>query len=88
MVEKDLTKGLQALPLKEDADKQNSADAQGTKPEVPSRAITKWKEGENETLMPAYEMIKQELQLQEEEEKYRVYTGTFSYKGDRFRYRL
>ena len=27
-------------------------------------------------------MTKQELQLQEEEEKYRVYMSTFGYKGD------
>ena len=32
--------------------------------------------------MPAYKMTKQELQLQEEEEKYRVYMSTFGYKGD------
>ena len=76
-----MTKDLQALTLKEDADKQNSADAQVTKPEVLEGNI-RAEEGENKTSMPAYEMIKQELQLQEEEEKYRVYTGTFSYEGD------
>ena len=34
MVKKNLTKDLQALTLKEDADKQNSADTQVTKSEV------------------------------------------------------
>ena len=31
---------------------------------------------EDETLVPLYEMMKQELQLQEEEEKYDIYTRT------------
>ena len=80
-VENDLTKDLQALTLKEDADMQNSTDAQVTKPEVPENN-NKAEEEEDETSMPAYRMSKQELQLQEEEEKYRVYMKTFSYEGD------
>ena len=80
-VEKDLTKDLKALTLKEDMDMQDSGDAQVTKPEVLENN-NKAEEEEDKTLMPAYEMTKQELQLQEEEEKYRVYTGTFGYEGD------
>ena len=80
MVEKDLTKYLQALTFKEDADMQNSADAQMAKSEVPENN-NKAKKEEDETSMPAYKMTKQELQLQEEEEKYRVYMSTFGY-GD------
>ena len=76
-----MTKDLQALTLKEDTDRQNSADAQVTKPEVLGDD-NKVEEKENETLVPAYKITKQELQLQEEEEKYRVYMGIFSYKGD------
>ena len=79
MVEKDLTKDLQGLTLKEDTDMQNSADDQVTKSEVLENN-NKVKEEEDETSMPAYEMTKQELQLQEEEEKYRVYTSTFGYE--------
>ena len=81
MVEKDLTKDLQALTIKEDSDMQNSADAQVTKSEVPENNNKAEKE-ENETLMSPYEMTKQQLQLQEEEEKYRVYMSTFRYEGD------
>ena len=81
MVEKNFTKDLKALTLKEDTDKQNSADAQMTMPEVPEDD-SKAEEGENKTLIPAYKMTKQELQLQEEEGKYRVYTSTFGYEGD------
>ena len=80
MVEKDLTKDLQALSLKEDADMQNSADTQVTKSEVLENN-NKAEEEEDETSIPAYKMTKQELQLQEEE-KYRIYTSTFGYKGD------
>ena len=81
MVEKDLTKDLQALTLKEDADMQNSADIQVTKSEVLENN-DKAKEEEDETSIPVYEITKQELQLQEEEETYRVYPSTFGYKGD------
>ena len=48
MVEKDLTKDLQALTLKEGAHIQNSADAQVTKSEVPEDN-NKVKEEEDET---------------------------------------
>ena len=76
-----MTKDLQALTLKEDADMQNSADAQVTKSEV-LESNNKAEEEEDETSMPAYKMTKQELQLQEEEEKYGVYMSTFGYEGD------
>ena len=79
-VEKDLTKYLQALILKEDADIQNSADAKVTKSEVLENN-NKVEEEEDETLMPAYKLTKQELQLQEEE-KYRAYKSTLRYEGD------
>ena len=61
VVDKNLTEDLQALTLKEDMDMQNSADAQVTKPEVPENN-NKAEEEEDETLMPVYEMTKQELQ--------------------------
>ena len=73
MVEKNLTKGFQALTLKEDTDRQNLG-CSGDKPEVLGDD-NKVEENENETSMPAYKMTKQELQLQEEEEKYRVFMG-------------
>ena len=38
-------------------------------------------ERECETSVPKYEMTKQELWLQEEEEKYKVYMSTFGYEG-------
>ena len=80
-IEKDLTQDLQALTLKEDADMQNVADAQMTTSEVLENN-DKAKEEEDVTLVPAYKMTKQELQLQEEEEKYGVYMSTFRYEGD------
>ena len=81
MVEKSLSKDLQALTLKEDVDKQNLPDAQVAKPEV-SGDDNKVGEREHETSMPKYKMTKQEIWLQEEEEKYRVYMSTFGYEGD------
>ena len=81
MVEKSLSKDLQALTLKEDIDKQNLADAQVMKPEV-LEDNNKVGERECKTSVPRYEMTKQELWLQEEEEKYRVYISTFGYEGD------
>ena len=51
-----MTKDLQALTLKEDVGTQNSADAQVTKSEVLENN-NKVEEEEDETLMPAYEMI-------------------------------
>ena len=81
MVEKSLSKDLQALTPKEDVDKQNLADAQVRKPEVPEDD-NKVGERECTTSVPKYEMTKQELWLQEEEEKYKVYMSTFGYEGD------
>ena len=60
-IEKDLTQDLQALTLKEEADKQKSTDAQVTNAEVPENN-DKAKE-QDKTLVPEYEMTKQELQL-------------------------
>ena len=60
-VEKDLKKDLQALTLKGDTNMQNSADAQMTN----SKVLENNNKTEDETLIPAYEMTKQELQLQE-----------------------
>ena len=76
-----MSKGLQALNPKEDADNQNLAHTQETRPEV-SEDNNKVEEKECETLVPKYEMTKQELRLQEEEQKYNIYISTFSYKGD------
>ena len=81
MVEKSLLKDLQALSLKEDADKQNLIDAQVKKPEVLEDS-NKVEERECKTLVPKYEMTKQELWLQEEKEKNYIYTSTFSHEGD------
>ena len=81
MVEKSLTKDLQALTLKEDVDKQNLADAQVTKLEE-LEDNNKVGETKHETLVLKYKMTKQELWLQEEEEKYKVYISKFSYEGD------
>ena len=76
-IEKDLTQDLQALTLKEDAGHvQNLADTQVTKSEVLENN-EKAKEEKDKTSMPAYNMTKQELQLQEEEEKYSIYMSTF-----------
>ena len=71
---------MQALPLKGDTDTQKLADAQATNAEVPENN-NKARE-EDKTSVPAYEMTKQELKLQEEEEKYDIYTSTIWYEGD------
>ena len=81
MVEKSLSKDLQALTLKENTDNQNLVDTQETRPEV-SEDNNKVEEKEHETLVLKYEMTKQELRLQEEEQKYNIYMSTFSYEGD------
>ena len=72
---------MQALTLKEDADNQNLADTQETRPEV-LEDNSKVEEKECKTLALKYGMTKQELSLQEEEQKYNIYMSTFSYKGD------
>ena len=69
-----MSKDLQALTLKKDVDKENLADVQVTKPEEP-KDNNKVLEEECKTFVPKYEMTKQELQLQEEEEKYKIYTA-------------
>ena len=81
MVEKSLSKDLQALTLKEDADNQNLADTQETRLEV-LEDNNKMEEKECETLVLKYKMTKQELRLQEEEQKYNIYMSTFGYEGD------
>ena len=75
-----MTQDLQALTLKEEVDMQKSADTQVMNVEV-SENNDKAKE-QDKTSVPANEMTKQELQLQEEEEKYNIYMNTFGYKGD------
>ena len=81
MVEKSLSKDLQALTLKDNADNQNLADTQGTRLEV-SEDNNKVEERECKTSVLKYEMTKQELRLQEEEQKYNIYMSTFGYEGD------
>ena len=73
-------KDMQALTLKGDMDTQTVADAQVTNVEELDNN-NKMRE-EEETLVLPYEMMKQELKLQEEEEKYDIYTSTIGYKGD------
>ena len=75
-----MTQDLQALTLKGDVDTQKLADAQVTNVEEPEN--NNKAEEEDKTLVPLYEMTNQELQLQEEEEKYDIYTSTFEYKGE------
>ena len=81
MTEESLTKDLQTLTLKEDADKQNLADTKMMKLEELEDG-NKVRERKCEASVSKYEMTKQELWLQEEEEKYKVYTSTFGYEGD------
>ena len=81
MVEKSLSKDLQVLTLKEDVDNKNLADTQETRPEV-SEDNNKVEEKECETSVPKYEMTKQELKLQEEEQKYNIDMSTFCYEAD------
>ena len=59
---------------------QKLADTQAKNVEEPENG-KKAKE-EDRTLVPPYEMMKQELRLQEEEEKHNIYTSTIGYEGD------
>ena len=49
---------------------------------VVSEDNNKMEEKECEMSIPKYEMTKQELRLQEEEQKFNIYMSTFSYEGD------
>ena len=71
---------MQALTLKGDTDTQKLADVQAANVEVPE-SNNKAREEDKTSVLP-YEMMKQELWLQEEEEKYDIYTSTIGYKGD------
>ena len=71
---------MQALTIKEDTENQNLVDTQETRPEV-SEDNDKVEEKECKTSVPKYEMTKQELRLQEEEQKYNIYMSTFDYEG-------
>ena len=62
MVEKSLSKDLQALTLKGDAENQNLADTQETRPKA-SEDNNKAEENECKTLVMKYKMTKQELRL-------------------------
>ena len=67
------------MTLKEDADTQNSTDAL-----APLLGISEKKDKDevsDSLVKPPYEMTKQEIQLQEEQEKYGIYMSTFRYEG-------
>ena len=60
---------------------QNLTDALAPLPEVLEKK-SKTEDKDGNTSKPPYEMIKQELQLQEEEGNYEIYMSNFGYEGD------
>ena len=78
----DLVNGTQDLKLEPKLEIQNFTDIPAPPPDVPEVKC----EGEDgtsrPTVMPMYEMMNQEIQLQIEEEKYGIYISTFRYEGD------
>ena len=75
-----MTQDLQALTLKEKVDKQKSADTHLTNSEVLEN--NNKAEEQDKTSVSAYKMTKKELHMQEEEEKYDIYTNTVGYERD------
>ena len=73
-------KDMQALTLKGDMDTQVVADVQATNVEEPNN--NNQIREEDKTLVPPYEMMEQELQLQKEEAKYNTFISTIGYEGD------
>ena len=78
----DLVNGIQDLMLESKPDTQNLTDILAPPLDVPEVKC----KGEDRTSEPTttltYEMTDQEIQLQQEEEKYGIYMSTFSYEGD------
>ena len=80
--EKDLVNSMQDLTLDPNTDVQNSTDVLASPLDVP-KIHDKGEDGTAKmTTMPTYKMRAQEAQLQNKEEKYRIYMSTFSYEGD------
>ena len=77
--EMDLVKEMQDLMLEQNQDMQNKTDILAPPPDVPQ---TKHEEAKKDDPTMMYNMTDQEVRLQQEEEKYRIYMSTFSYKGD------
>ena len=73
-------KDMQALTLKGDMDTETVADNQATNVEEPNN--NNQIREEDETLVPPYEMMEQELWLQKEEAKYNTYISTIGYGDD------
>ena len=61
------------MTLKEGADIQNLIDAPAPLPDAPEKKGKVEDEVSDSSVKPTYEMTKQEIQLQEEEEKYGIY---------------
>ena len=80
--ETDLVNGIQDLTLESRPDTQNLTDVLVPSPDVPELKC-KGEDKKNEPITTlTYKMTDQEIWLQEEEEKFRIYMSTFSYEGD------
>ena len=80
--ENDLVYGIQDLILESQLDAQNSTDVLAPPPDVPEVKSKEEDRTSRPTMTPMYEVTDQEIQLEKEEEKYRVYMSTFRYEGD------
>ena len=72
---------FQALTLNENRDRKDLPDTQVNKLVVPENN-NKEEEKKGKSPIPEYVVTEQERRLQEEEEKYNIYIGMTSYKGD------
>ena len=77
--EMDIINGMQDLTSEQDQNTTNTTDILVPLLDVPEM---KHKEAKEDDPTPMYNMTNQEVRLQHEEEKYRIYMSTFGYEGD------
>ena len=80
--ETDLVNGIQDLMLEPKLDVQNLTDILAPPPDMPEVKSEGEDETNRPTMTPTYDMMVQEIQLQKEKEKYRIYMSTLGYEGD------
>ena len=79
--ETDLVNGIQDLMLESKSDIQNLTDVLAPPLDVPEAKSKREDEASRPTMTLMYEMMAQEIQVQKEEEKYKIYMNTFRYEG-------
>ena len=77
--QKNFINGMQDLTLKQDQNVTNTTDILAPPQVMP---VMNHKDPKEDSSAMMYNMTNQEVRLQHEEEKYRIYMSTFSYEGD------